>query len=700
MQKKQMTIAEQAFALHVGGYNLIPLKKDKTPNLGAGEVVPQRTADQTDEQIIKWFKNPNVCIGIITGKKSGITVIDIDNDTGKAQARADEMLTKFPETYTVRTGNGGYQLYYQYQEGFTISANAYPQFPFVDMRNDGGYVVGIGSITDYFKDGKRAGGLYTILKNLPLAPFPAHLFLDDKKKFNLSKTIGVKSGGRNSSLASVVGKMLQNEPDVKKWETEVFPAIQQINKTYIPILSDKEVEQVFNSIAKKEKKRRENLKSSPVIVDGQATGELMAIQKNRSGIPFMTMSNVVAILEAHPDFRKKIRYNTFREKIEINGEIVEDNIVLKLQHTLQTQFGLHTIAKAVVEDGLMHCAYENHFDEAKDWIKSLKWDGEKRLFSWLNTATGVEDNAYNRGVGTQWWIGMVNRIINPGCIFDYMLVLVGGQGIGKTSLFRIIGREWYKSFSNNVDDKDFYMHMRGAILMDLDEGSAMYKSDIIKLKAIITQTHDEFRAPYGHHTKKFARHFVFSMSTNNIEPFQDATGNRRYWAVDLPHQMVNFKWLEDNRDQLFAEALHWLKDKDNVDMVPQVPQGDAERIQQEHLSDDSWTDLIVDEIRKSADYCEGSADFNTTISEIFGKIFPDESMIRLDRKHEIRIGNVFKNQLGLTKIRKMVDGEQKNRWYISDDKQKELQAKNVKQKKMPIDVLVDELKPTLKDLGF
>jgi len=684
MEQTLTTIQQQALALHANGYSIFPCNLDKTPALK--EWKPYQTAQASEEKVLEWFSIPNRTIAIATGKLSGIIVIDIDTYKGAKDI--------FPETFTVQTGNGGLQKYYQYTEGFTISASGYPSMPFVDLRSDGGYVIASGSITDYIdKQGKKAGGEYKVINNIPIAPFPIHLFPKQKQRKTITELTTAKAGARNATLASFAGKLLQAEPNENNWYTEILPAVQRANMTYTPTLPDSEVLTVFNSIAKKEKQRRISLtEETPVIIDDIHTGETMAIKKSRSGIPFMNMSNVVAILEAHPDFRDKIRYNLFRQEIEIDGVPIEDNDIIKIQYTLQTKFGLHAITKDAVFSALVHCAYDNRYDEAKDWLTDLKWDGQQRLFTWLTTATGVEDNDYNRGVGAQWFIQIADRIMNPGCIADYMLVLVGGQGIGKTSLFRIIGGKWYKSFSGSVENKDFYLSLRGALIIDLDEGATLYKAEVLKLKTMITQRDDEFRAPYDRVPKKFPRRFIFSMSTNNIEPFVDATGNRRYWAVDLPQTMVNFKWLEDNREQLFAEALHWLKYKDNPDMVPQVPKDEAERIQQDHLPDDSWAELIINEVRKNADYCEGSENFSTTVIEVFTGIFTNEHVLRLDRKHEMRIANIFRNQLGLEKIRKMVDGEQKNRWYISEKKQKELKDNPSKKVIPALEELVDLLK--------
>lgn len=665
-EKKQNNILEQAFAYHINGFSVMPVKKDKRPFLSSWK--QYQTTLATDDEILNWFKNSNVNIAIITGKISNLTVVDIDNKVSEEQT--SKMLALFPETYTVQTPSKGYHLYYQYQEGLTISANAYSQYPNVDIRGESGYVVAPPSKTET--------GEYIVLKNLPFAPFPINLFPRAKPKKTFTEMTTASIGNRNDTLASVIGKLLKATKE-EEWFNEVLPAVQKINLTYSPPLPDHEVLTVFNSIVNKEKQNRQI-----VLSDGQR----IPIMKNKAGVPYMNMSNVIAILKAHPDFRDKIRYNTFKQVLEIDGKELQDEDTLRVQHILQIKFGLHSITKDTVYSALVHCAYDNRYDEAQDWLKSLVWDGEKRLFNWLHTATNVEDNTYTRGVGTQWFIGMVNRIMNPGCIFDYMLVLVGGQGIGKTSLFRIIGGEWYKSFTGGIEGKDFYMQMRGAIIMDLDEGATLYKSEAIKIKSIITTTHDEFRAPYDRIPKKYPRHFVFSMSTNEIEPFRDATGNRRYWAVDI-EGMVQFDWLKANREQLFAEALYWLENPS--DEIPQVPEEEAKRIQEEHLPSDSWTELVCDEVRKSFDYCTGNPDYNTTIKDIFLSIFKDESAIRLDRKIEIRISTILKKELGLSKVQKMIDGDRKSRWYITPEKIRELQAKNQKKVVEPLEELVEEL---------
>ena len=241
----------EAFRLMVAGFSVIPCRKDKTPLLGTGEIFPLRTTPADEAQITKWWTdNPDANIGIITGKISGITVIDIDIYKPGA---VDPGI--FPETYTVKTGRGGFHLYYQYQEGFTISAGRYSHLPGVDIRSDGGYVVAPPSITEFIKDGLTTGGSYGVLKNLPFAPFPIHMFPEPKVTRTITERIGVPDGNRNDSMASFIGSLLKVAKE-SEWETEVWPAVVIANQTYKPPLEDRVLRSTFESIAKKEREKR------------------------------------------------------------------------------------------------------------------------------------------------------------------------------------------------------------------------------------------------------------------------------------------------------------------------------------------------------------------------------------------------------------------------------------------------------------
>lgn len=644
----------------VWGFSVIPVGKDKRPLLSSWKEFQTRKA--TEAELKSWWtKWPEANIGIVTGKISGITVVDVDLHKGANR-------NSFPQTYTVETGNKGLQLYYKYHPGLSVSANGYPDLPHVDIRSDGGFVVAPPSITDYMENGIKKGGPYEVIMPGDFSSFPAHLFKETKKKNKLADLVSVSKGSRNSSMASIIGTLILPMQE-NRFLTEGWDAVAAINKTYSPPLSSIELKTTFDSIVEKERQRRSQVGKptpSPIQISPDERIEIL-LRKNSNGVPYKDMTNAVMVFSQHPQTAGKIKYNEFKQEIEFNGKPVDDNDLLNFVYLMQNDAGLPNISKETVQSALQRYAFQNRFDEAVDWLKTIEWDGVPRLATWLVQAINCPDDEYHRGIGAQWFRGLVSRLMYPGCVFDYVLVIIGPQGVGKTSLFRIVGGDWYKSFTGTVENKDFYLQLRGAAIIDLDEGVALYRSESIKMKSIITQVQDEYRAPYDRMTKKYPRRFVFSMSTNDSEPFRDVTGNRRYWPVEIK-DAVNFKWLEENRDQLYAEAYHVIKNKTHL---PEVPFKVAEEYQENYLPGDEWEEAIERYIRKSYDYCTGSPEYEVGIYEIYEKVLNGPTLEKLERKHEIRIGTILK-KMGFVKRRLRSSGQRVYRYVLNDKRINEL----------------------------
>lgn len=657
------------------GMSVIPVNENKIPLLPSWKQFQDRIA--TPEELEAWWtKWPSANVGIVTGKISGITVVDVDTHAGASAA-------PFPATYTVKTGNGGLQLYYKYSPGYTISANQYPQFPHVDMRNDGGFVVAPPSqIKPKTEEGKKREGRYEVIDPQPFAEFPTHLFpANSRKRRRLTDLVDAKPGERNDTIASAIGTILF-KLDADKFNSDGWQLIQKINETYKPPLPIHELETTFKSIAEKELARRDlvgQATPSPIQIGSEERISIL-LRKSASHIPFKDMNNAYLVLEQHPQTKGQIRYNEFRQEIEYKGQPFEEGDLIDLVYMMQGDTGLNNITKDAVYSAVQRYAYKNKYDEAVDWLKTLEWDGVNRLEQWLTKATGVDDDEYHRTIGMNWWCGMVRRMVYPGCIFDHVLVAVGPQGLGKTGMFRIIGGPWYKSYTGAMDNKDFFLTLRGACLIDLDEGVAMYRSEAMKMKTMITQTVDEFRAPYDRTTKKYPRRFAFSMSTNDSEPFRDTTGNRRYWPVDLKKK-VDFIWLEDNRDQLFAEAYHMIL---NNLTIPEVPAQEVLERQQAHLPEDEWSEPIQDWLQENSGYCKGDPDFNIKIVDIFNKVLKGDKLDRLDHRHSIRIGRILKTDCGMEKRRIRDNGNLQYRYFLTPQRCEELA-------KTPLGIKLNEL---------
>lgn len=673
--------------LLIDRFSVIPCGKDKKPLLKSWKEFQSRRP--TEDEIQEWWKKwPEANIGIVTGKLSGITVVDIDSYAGATDI--------FPPTFTVKTGNGGTQKFYKYQDGITISASAFKNMPHVDLRGEGGFVVAPPSITKYIdeKTGQERGGKYEILEfnNGEFAPFPIHLFTDEKGNIKKTKTLGeqisVDKGSRNTNLASFTGALLLAHKKESKWETDVWPAVERVNETYKPPLPKEEARAVFESICKKERERREQkLVISPIQIpttNEEKPQEELKLRRNKQGVVIKDMSNALIVLEEHPLFKGSLRFNTFSNSVEYNGKELEDIDILNITHFMQTNMEMSGISKDVIYDAIISCAYENKYDELQDWLLSLKWDGVKRLDNWLATTCCLENDEYHKGVGSEWMMGLIRRIMEPGCSFNHALVLTGEQQIGKSYFFSIVGGKYYKMYAGGLETKDFYMTLRGAMVLDLDEGMTLYKSEIMKGKSVISATYDEFRAPYDRTMKKYPRRFVFGMTTNDDEPFKDLTGNERFWIVDLPPKrelplievrkgefknLIRVDWLKENREQLFAETYYYYKNKIDINIIPAEI---ARQKQEDHLPQDIWTDAVVEYVLRQPGYLSADVDFSVAIGDVYKQIFPDRDLSQMHRGHEMRIAGILRRSLGLEKRQIMKEGIRKNRYFICEKTLKRL----------------------------
>ena len=107
------------------------------------------------------------------------------------------------------------------------------------------------------------------------------------------------------------------------------------------------------------------------------------------------------------------------------------------------------MGKDTAHDGVTVVASRNRFNPVRDYLESLRWDGEPRVDLWLNRYVGVEPGNYTSAAGRCWLISAVARILQPGCKADVALLLIGPQGVRKSTVCRILGEPW---FSDNMPD--------------------------------------------------------------------------------------------------------------------------------------------------------------------------------------------------------------------------------------------------------
>ena len=637
------------------GFSVIPVGSDKVPLIKWREF-ENRIAEP--EEIEAWFKKwPEANIGIVTGKISNITVVDIDVKDKPHMTPAN-----FPATYEVSTPSGGSHLYYDYQDGIKNVARGWNNLPGVDIRNDGGYVVAPPSTGYELKEG--TGGTFA---NFPIAMFNGGK--TSKKSgsigsFSLNENVGVTSGGRNDSMTKVIGSMLATVPE-GLWIAQVWPVIEKINATYVPPLPHDELKRTFESIATKEKIGRVNTEETRKLIESPfQMSDIEAIKmklRGNRGNTYKDVTNAVFAFASHSDWIDAFKYDTFQKQMTFRGKELKDEDIVTAQMWLQRDLDLNGISKKVVEDAINRRAHDCEYNSVVDWLKELEWDGVPRLDNWIPTVYGVESDEYHRAIGSNWLRAMVQRLVWPGTKYDHVLVIQGGQGTRKTTSFSVLGGgKLHVETTIRADSKDFLMQFDGRSIVEFSEGETLNRSETKALKAIITRTHDKYRAPYARSDEEHPRQCVFCMTTNDTEYLKDDTGNRRWLIVKMPeNHNADTEWLKEHRDQLFAEAYARREEPTWI-----YPEDVAREWQEQSRVADSLEDTVIAMYQTmKPDYRGEGISIQDVYDYVYRNIPEDRRSPVIDRMFEWRAKSILKGVLKLEYSQRRVDGVRIRKWF-------------------------------------
>lgn len=247
-------------------------------------------------------------------------------------------------------------------------------------------------------------------------------------------------------------------------------------------------------------------------------------------------------------------------------------------------------------------AAANYHHPVRDYLGSLKWDGEERLSKWLISYAGADDNQANRIIGEHILIAAVQRIYEPGCEMQWVPILEGNQGVGKSKLLRIMcGDKWFSdSLPIGVDDKLTIERSVGMMFIEWAEMDGVTTKEATKVKAWISQRHDVARLSYARKAVRVPRQFVVVGTINPAAGgyMRDTTGNRRYApvAVGETHNDFDLVGLERDRHQLWAEAVAAYRSGNSGKLPQDVWREIAER-NAERTKSDPWEELILKYLR-------------------------------------------------------------------------------------------------------
>src|SRR3990167_1889384 len=243
------------------GWNVIPITFKKAI-FEKGEIKKQITflpkyqnyheEKITQELINEWWGSHNG-IAIVTGKISGITLMDLDTKVLPEEKN-------LPKTLTIATNKGSHRIF-KYTDKVITNANKFKKDNLIfniDIRNDGGIAFAAPSQYE-LPDGKIAE--YKITDNSPLADFPIEWLeniykiygmqpgeMEKKKPWKNALMQPIENHERNNTWASIIGGFLATQPQAD-WDSIAWNLAKSHNLTQAEPLEENELRTVFNSIA-------------------------------------------------------------------------------------------------------------------------------------------------------------------------------------------------------------------------------------------------------------------------------------------------------------------------------------------------------------------------------------------------------------------------------------------------------------------
>jgi predicted P-loop ATPase len=287
--------------------------------------------------------------------------------------------------------------------------------------------------------------------------------------------------------------------------------------------------------------------------------------------PQSTSDNMIKVLKGDPELNEggdTFYYDMFRDNIMVCGDLPWKPLVDRglsagwsdvddagIRNFFEWKYGMVDRGKTL--DALMLTAEERRVHPIRDYLHAVPWDGIPRADTLLIDYLQADDTPYTRTVTRKALLGAVARVMQPGCKHDHVLVLVGPQGCGKSTLINKLGGKYFTDSLSTMQGKEACELLQGYWIVELSEMTAVRKSEMDQIKQFISKTTDNYRAAYARTTKDRPRQCAFIGSTNEEEFLRDPTGNRRFWPVGVSQSDITKldALTEDVIQQIWAEIL-------------------------------------------------------------------------------------------------------------------------------------------------
>lgn len=402
---------------------------------------------------------------------------------------------------------------------------------------------------------------------------------------------------------------------------------------------------------------------------------------NNSGKPISSPQNVVLILEAFETEMEFLGYNEFTGAVEklhttpwgtLRGEWdSEDTSLFSVYIDKHFQF---IPRKDFIESAVLEVARRRKFNPVKERIESVDWDGEPRVKYFFHKLLGCENSIYTREVSQMFLTGLIGRVYKPGIKFDNVPVLIGPQGIGKSTVARRLLPDAFTdtpiSFGKTQED---YRTLKYVCVVEIPELQGLKQSDISRIKGFLSASYDMCRELYKTH-KRQLRHNVFIATGNSKAFLSDFGVERRFYPLNCGEDVVDEHPMNVSEDyflQILAEArlLFWeygimFPSRTTSERLEEIQsdfkEEDIERelineFLDEFIVPDDWRNYTLSEKREyyriwkgyekePREYCSAKESGIVTVtytSELAYILFDEKTGSRRNSKHASKIRDVL-----------------------------------------------------------
>lgn len=389
--------------------------------------------------------------------------------------------------------------------------------------------------------------------------------------------------------------------------------------------------------------------------------------RKKNGEILATIDNITMAVRDRDYTGYEIGFDEFRDEIMLTPKgtlewrAFTDPDYTRMRIGLEKR-GFLAVGREMIRDAVALIAEENRFDSAVAWLESLPTPTGKRCENFLTRYCGVEDTPYHRAVSLYLWTAMAGRVLSPGVQADMALILVGKQGLRKSTFAKSLAPQVDHFIEMSLDerDADLSRKMRGTLVAEIGELRGLHTRELEAIKSFLTRTHEEWTPKFKEFGTKFPRRLVFIGTTNQEEILADETGHRRFLPVTVESQ-IDTVGVRQDLLLLWAEARELFRQQG-------VLWQEAERLapaQHAHyMVTDSWADDVTEWLEGyDMDATVPRSCYPFTIKDILRNALNIPAS-NSSRTHEMRVAKVLRG-LGYVRDQKRVGGRQSRLW-LSD----------------------------------